>query len=227
MGTFTAGGLKVDVKDGKLVILKEGKKNKKFVKKIPEITFSGSEAVRRGQVVNYITERCVFSLTDKGLELVEVAPGIDVQKQILDLMDFKPVYDPKKVRGDEHVDLPSGADGPQGVHLRLNLENRFSFDTTTRVARLQLGICITSFEDLDQVEHELKRLLSAACSGDTRIAILYERYDDFDCREEVHDDFAKLMLAFGAKYAEKVVRYLLEGKRNRADQTRASPQYHC
>ena len=90
VGSFTAGDLEVDLKDGKLVIVKEGG-IKKFVNKIPEVTFSGAEAVRRKQIVNYITERCVFSLTPEGLELVEIAPGIDLQTQILDLMEFKPI----------------------------------------------------------------------------------------------------------------------------------------
>lgn len=88
-GTFTAGKLKTRIEDGKLVIDQEGAKTK-FVKQVEQITFSGSYANKTGQRVLYITERCVFELRKDGLYLVEVAPGIDVQTQIFDLMEFTP-----------------------------------------------------------------------------------------------------------------------------------------
>lgn len=90
VGTFTAGGFAMHVEDGKLVIDKEGS-IKKFVDQVEHITFSGKTAVKFGQEVFYITERCVFKLVPEGLELVEIAPGVDKQKDILDQMDFKPV----------------------------------------------------------------------------------------------------------------------------------------
>lgn len=89
MGTFTTGGLKTSISKGKLTINQEGKV-KKFVEDVEHITFSGNYANKHNQDVVYITERCVFELTSKGLLLTEVAPGIDVQSQILDLMDFTP-----------------------------------------------------------------------------------------------------------------------------------------
>jgi len=89
-GTFTAGGLKVAAKDGKIKILQEGKV-KKFLQDVEQVTFSGPYAVKRKQPVLFITERCVFRLTGGDLELIEVAPGIDIQKDILANMDFKPL----------------------------------------------------------------------------------------------------------------------------------------
>ena len=65
----------------------------KFVQDVEQITFSGEYAVERKQPVLYITERCVFELTPNGLELVEVAPGIDVEKDILCQMAFRPVVE--------------------------------------------------------------------------------------------------------------------------------------
>lgn len=90
MGTFTAGGLKVEIGGGRLRILQEGK-FKKFLNQVEHVTFSGKYAVKAGQSVLYVTERCVFALTDEGMELVEVAPGIDVERDILAHMDFTPV----------------------------------------------------------------------------------------------------------------------------------------
>ena len=92
MGTFTAGGLKAECKDGKLVILQEGK-NIKFKKNVEQITFSGEYANETGQEILYVTERAVFKLTPKGMKLVEIAPGIDLQKDILANMEFEPMIE--------------------------------------------------------------------------------------------------------------------------------------
>lgn len=89
-GTFTAAGLKEEFKDGKLHIVQEGKV-KKFVKHVQQITFSGKVAYDSKQEVWYVTERAVFKLVANGIELVEIAPGIDLQKDVLDQMEFKPI----------------------------------------------------------------------------------------------------------------------------------------
>ncbi|KYZ75679.1 CoA-transferase [Anaerosporomusa subterranea] len=94
-GTFTAGGLKVKVENSKLVIVQEGK-NKKFLQDVEQITFSGKYAAKVGQPVLYVTERAVFQLTAAGVELIEVAPGIDIEKDILQHMDFKPIINQVK-----------------------------------------------------------------------------------------------------------------------------------
>jgi propionate CoA-transferase len=89
-GTFTAGGLEVEVGDGKLRIVKEGK-SRKFIEKVEQITFNGVDAAQRRQNVLFVTERAVFDLTPDGLELIEIAPGIDLEKDILQHMGFKPI----------------------------------------------------------------------------------------------------------------------------------------
>jgi len=96
VGTFTAGGLKVAVQNEKLVIMEEGKE-KKFVKKVQQMTFGGKYAAKIKLPVLYVTERCVFKLREEGVELIEVAPGIDIDKQILALMDFKPIIKSPKI----------------------------------------------------------------------------------------------------------------------------------
>lgn len=92
VGTLTAGDLEIALEEGNLRIVKEGK-IKKFVKQVEHITFSGAYAKEVKQPVMYITERAVFKLTPKGVQLIEVAPGIDIKKDILDQMEFTPIID--------------------------------------------------------------------------------------------------------------------------------------
>ena len=101
-GSFTAAGLEVAVSDGKLTIVKEGKA-RKFLDHVEQITFSGDYAKKVKQPVLYITERAVFKLTAEGMMLTEVAPGVDLEKDILALMDFKPIISPNLKIMDERI----------------------------------------------------------------------------------------------------------------------------
>ena len=92
-GTFTAGGLEMDFVDGTLRILQEGRFDK-FVQAVEHVTFSGDYARQKNRPVLFITERAVFRLTASGLELVEIAPGIDLQRDIFNHMAFKPAVSP-------------------------------------------------------------------------------------------------------------------------------------
>ena len=101
-GTFTAGGLNVEFQHGKLTIVQEGKANK-FIKAVEQITFSGDYAVDVAQPVLYITERAVFELSSKGIVLTEIAPGVDLEKDILAHMGFKPIISENLVLMDERI----------------------------------------------------------------------------------------------------------------------------
>jgi propionate CoA-transferase len=102
VGTFTAGGLDVAVEGDQLVIRKEGRVQK-FVADVEQRTFSGPHARARGQSVLYVTERCVFRLVDDGLELIEIAPGIDVEKDIMAHMAFRPRIGSDLARMDHRI----------------------------------------------------------------------------------------------------------------------------
>lgn len=91
VGTFTAGGLKTSIHEGNLTILQEGKAKKFVSGTVEHVTFSGEYGRKSGQRILYITERCVFELTPQGLELIEVAPGIDYQREVIGLMGFQPI----------------------------------------------------------------------------------------------------------------------------------------
>jgi propionate CoA-transferase len=89
VGTLTARGLDLDLSGGRLEIRSDGALPK-FVDAVREVSFSGRMARERGQQVRFITERAVFALTDEGVTLIEVAEGIDVQRDVLDRMGFAP-----------------------------------------------------------------------------------------------------------------------------------------
>ena len=88
-GTFTAGGTEMEISNKQLNIISEGNV-KKLVTDVDHITFSGNYAMEKGQTVLFITERAVFKLTDKGMILIEIAPGVDLERDILQNMAFKP-----------------------------------------------------------------------------------------------------------------------------------------
>ena len=110
VGTFTAGDLEIAVRDGKLAILIDGR-SRKFVEQVEHRTFSGSEAMRRGTTVLYVTERCVFRLCAEGLELIEIAPGVELERDILAHMAFRPVIKGEPALMDERI----FAEGPMNL----------------------------------------------------------------------------------------------------------------
>lgn len=109
VGTLTAKGLELGI-DGGVRIVHEGELGK-FVPRVREISFSAALARERGQQVRYITERAVFALEDDGLVLIEVAPGIDVERDVLARMGFRP-----RVAEDlRPMDARLYATGPMGL----------------------------------------------------------------------------------------------------------------
>jgi len=111
-GFFTAGA-KLQVGDGRLTILQEGK-SKKFITDVDHVTFSGRMAQQRGQQVLYVTERCVLRLTTKGLEVIEVAPGIDLKKDVLEQADFPLIVSPDL----KTMDAAIFSESPFGLQLK-------------------------------------------------------------------------------------------------------------
>lgn len=109
LGSFTAGKLQIAVHNNQLSILKEGE-NIKFVQSVEHKTFSGKYAMEKGQPVLFITERAVFELCENGLKLIEIAPGVDLERDILSHMEFAPIID-NPVLMDPRIFCP----GPMGI----------------------------------------------------------------------------------------------------------------
>ncbi len=88
-GTLTTGGLEIGWPDGRTEIRREGR-HRRFTAKLEQVSYNGRYALERGQEVLFVTERAVFRLQPQGLALIEIAPGLDVQKDVLGNMEFRP-----------------------------------------------------------------------------------------------------------------------------------------
>lgn len=117
-GTFTAGGLEVGCADGTLRIVREGR-HPKFVERIDQICYNAHFAADEGRAAMFVTERAVFELVDGELELVEIAPGIDLKRDVLDQMGFRPKLRGEPRRMDSRIFKPEPmglADRPAQSH---------------------------------------------------------------------------------------------------------------
>jgi propionate CoA-transferase len=159
-GTFTAGGLRIGLENGQLRIEQEGG-SRKFVEAVEHRTFSGSYAVQRGQQVLYVTERCVFSLGPDGMTLIEVAPGVDLDRDILGQMDFQPlVRDPRLI--DARIFQPD-AMGLRRDLLELPLEARFTYDPEQNLFFVNFeGFSVRSLDQIREIERLVSQKVGAA-----------------------------------------------------------------
>jgi propionate CoA-transferase len=101
-GTFTAGKSNISYGDGKMTIAQDGPAQK-IVKAVEQVTYSGKYGRERGQRALFITERAVFRLSPEGVELIEIAPGVDLERDVLGRMGFKPIVSPNLVRMDARL----------------------------------------------------------------------------------------------------------------------------
>jgi propionate CoA-transferase len=200
-GTFTAGGLQVAVDDGKVRIVKEGR-SRKFVRKVEQVTFSGSYAAETGKQVLYVTERCVFRRTGEGLELAEVAPGIDIDRDILGQMDFKPI-----VRDPKPMDARIFAEEPMQLEdqlLGMDLRERVSYDAERNILFLNLeGMRIANRDDVDRVRRSVEERCQAI---GTKVALIVN-YDDATIDPAVADTYAAMVRYMEMHYYTTSTRY--------------------
>jgi len=206
VGSFMAGPLHIAAADGRLTILEEGNAPK-FVEAVEQVTFSGPRAARQGQKVLYITERCVFRLTAAGLELTEVAPGVDVDRDILALMRFRPLMPHPPQTMDPRI----FTDAPMGLRqdmLVKPLEQRFQFDAAQGVFFIDFEHCsVRGMQDI--------RAIQAACEAHLaplgrRVPVIVN-YDHFSILPELLDDWSDMVRALADTYYSTVSRYTTNG----------------
>jgi propionate CoA-transferase len=202
VGTFTAGGLKAEIRDGKLTIISEGKV-KKFVREVEHVTFSGPYAASQGQSVLFITERAVFSLTEAGMELIEVAPGIDIEKDIVSQMDFKPVMKHEPRLMDARVLQPESM-GLKEELLGLSLSERLIYDSEENLFFVNFeGHSIKTRDDIREVKETVEAILEPL--GKKVYTIV--NYDNFNINPDLLDEYTDMVKGLVERYYSGVTRY--------------------
>jgi propionate CoA-transferase len=200
-GTFTAGGADVAVEAGRIAIRREGRE-RKFVPKVQQITFSGARAARLGQPVLYVSERCVFELTVEGLKIVEIAPGIELDRDILDLMEVRPIIeevremDPRIFR-EEAMELRTDL-------LHLDFDKRIAIDPAARSLFLNFEkMRVRTLEDVERIGHEVEKVCAPLSD---RVNVMVN-YDGFRLDEDLTSAWAQMVASLDARFYRTVTRY--------------------
>ncbi|KRB70403.1 acyl CoA:acetate/3-ketoacid CoA transferase [Noviherbaspirillum sp. Root189] len=202
VGTFTAGGLDIAIADGKLAIRREGVAQK-FVEEVEHRTFSGDYAMQRGQSVLYITERCVFRLVHAGLEVIEIAPGIDLERDVLSQMNFRPVVSPDLKLMDARIFRPN----PMGLRndiLYLPLAQRLTYSQKRNIFFVNFeGFEVRNVADIEAIREHVCALLAPL--GKKVPAVI--NYDNFAITPELLDTYVDMVHELSACYYSRVTRY--------------------
>jgi propionate CoA-transferase len=200
-GAFTAGGLVIAIEDGLLRIIHEGR-SRKFIERVEQITFSGALAGESGQPVLFVTERCVLRRTAEGVELTEVAPGVDIGRDILDQMGFRPI-----VREPTLMDARIFRPEPMGMELTLlglTLASRISFDADRDTLFINFeGFHVRTTDDVDLVRREVE----SRCRAIGHRVALIANYDGFTLDACVGDTFFSMITYMQQRYYTTASRY--------------------
>ena len=202
VGTFTAGDLQVAIEDEKLKIIKEGP-HKKLIKQVEHVTFSGKTAVMTNQPVLYVTERCVFRLTPEGMELTEIAPGVDLQKDILDMMNFKPIIKNHPVLMDKRIFKPE----PMGLKdqlIDIPMDDRMTYNPDDNVFFVNFeGLSVRSSAQIADIRARVDRMLGPL--GKKVYTIV--NYDNFSIPTELEDEYINMVKYVVETYYLRTTRY--------------------
>jgi propionate CoA-transferase len=206
VGTFGAGKLRIALDDGKLAILDECEA-RKFVEAVEHVTFSGAYAAARGQPVLYVTERCVFTLGADGLELVEVAPGIEIERDILALMEFKPVMPRDPALMDARI-FREGVMDLRNDLVNIPLPGRFTYDEHQNLFFINFErLALRTAADIKAIEKAVESRLAPL--GRRVYAIV--NYDNFSILPELLDDYSAMVRSLTDRFYSGVSRYTTSG----------------
>ena len=202
LGTFTAAGLSVSVVDNRVDIVAEGKA-KKFIDQVEHVTFSGKYAQLKNQPVLYITERCVFRLSPDGMELIEIAPGVDLERDILALMDFQPIVNDSPRIMDERIFGPE----PMGLKndlLTLKLAERLTYDAEDNLFFVNFeGYAVKTIQQVEEIKNAVETIVAPL----GRRVYTIVNYDNFTLLPDIVDDYTAMVKFLVDNYYSGVTRY--------------------
>ncbi len=201
VGTFTAGGIKIAVDENGLKIANEGREIK-FREKVEQKTFSGRYAAKIGQPVRYVTERCVFSLCEEGIELIEIAPGVDLERDILSKMEFKPIIK-ETPRLMDHRIFQLEPMGLKEELLAISIEDRIVYQAAENMLFINFeSLYIRSSNDISRIRKTVEGILKPL----GRKVYTIVNYDNFNILPELVNEYAD-MVKDVLQYYEGVTRY--------------------
>ncbi len=202
VGTFTAGGLEIEVNNGQVSIVREGK-TKKFVDKVEHVTFSGPYAQKKQQPVLFITERCVFALTAAGMVLTEIAPGIDLERDILGQMGFRPLMPEKPRLMDPRIFLDDPMDLRQDM-LVLRLEDRLSYHAEEDLFFVNFeGLTVKDSETIEEIKEAVEKVIVPL----KKKVFTIVNYDNFTIAPHLIDAYMDMVRDLMDKYYLDASRY--------------------
>ena len=200
LGTFTAGA-EIDVGDGRLHIRRDGAVPK-FVDEVEQVTFSGERARAAGKSVLYITERCMLRLGDEGLELIEIAPGVDLERDVLARMGFLPQIAPNL----REMDAAIFTDAPLGLGERspLTLDERVDYRADDNLVFINFeGLTVNTLDEAELLASFLNRRLHEL----GRRVNLIVNYDNFELGDPAAPRFFEMVREHERRYFLSSTRY--------------------
>lgn len=202
VGTFAAGKFPLTIRDGQ-VIVGEGKQIPKFLEEVEQITFSGQRAARLGQPVLYITERCVLELTERGLELKEIAPGLDLARDVLAHMGFEPIIRETPKLMDERI-FRTEAMGLAHDLLEVPLEDRLTYDPEQNLLFINFeAYSINERADIERTRQAVEKVVGPL--GHKVYAIV--NYDNFSIRPDLIGEYSDMVRHLVDHYYLDITRY--------------------
>ncbi|NBC34852.1 MAG: acyl CoA:acetate/3-ketoacid CoA transferase [Alphaproteobacteria bacterium] len=202
VGTLTAGKPQLTIGDGRLEIVAEDG-SRKFLAAVEQRTFSGPLAAASGRPILYVTERCVFRLRPEGLELIEIAPGLDLQRDVLAHLAFTPLMPRPPAVMDSRIFRPE-AMGLRDDLLSQPIEDRLSYDPDENLFFVNFeGYTVKSLEQIDHIRDVIERRLDAI--GRRVYAIV--NYENFEIYPDVVDAYTAMVRDLVERRYSGVSRY--------------------
>ncbi|MGF1529187.1 MAG: acyl CoA:acetate/3-ketoacid CoA transferase [Candidatus Competibacterales bacterium] len=202
VGTFAAK-TECDIREGRLFVSRDDKAVVKFIEEVEHRTYSGPLGAAKGQPVLYITERGVFSLTPQGIELIEIAPGLDLEEDILRLMAFRPlIANPLKVM-EARIFTPD----PMGLQediLRVPLSARFHYQLDENLFFINFeGLAVHTTEEVEAIRQQVEVQLKPIGRRVNTIV----NYDNFTIAPHLMEDYAAMVRDLVERFYANVTRY--------------------
>ena len=175
---------------------------RKFIPEVEQITFNGRYAAEKGQQVLYVTERCVFRLTLEGLELIEVAPGIDIDKDILAHMEFEPIIKTPALM--DAALFSSKSMGLKKLLINVKMQDRLTYDDATNTVFINIaGTAIETLGDLKEHERVMHKFFGAL---DKKVNII-SNFDGRVIAPKMRAAYADFQAELERKYFLNAARY--------------------